>query len=414
MFNHIFKKFTSWHVLFYVFIITVGANAIRNSFQFLLIPVANDFNVERSTIAIAMSLFIVVNGILSPIIGGIIDRYSARIVMVVGIVLLGVACLLLSHSPNIYFFIVVFGILGALGFSCIVGVPSQIYISHWFLKNRALALSILGNSYSVGLIFLSPIMAISPKDIGWNFTYLLFSLVFFIILLPLVLWAIKEPPLVGKKNQSIRSKEKPTNLTYIYKTIIHDKNILFIFLGLLVCGFSMGLIDTHFVPMMHDYHLSNVSIANNMSILGVTIVIGGITSSWMSDKFFGRKNVLSVLFFIRMMSFLILLIPMGNIKFLIFAVLFGISYTGVVPISIAYISDYADFKIIGSLIGYGTLFHQMGGVMGSYLSGLFFEYYKNYDISIFTGVFLAFIATILNFPFLQREHKKLMKQVKGG
>lgn len=114
--------------------------------------------------------------------------------MALGAVCISASFLVLPYSPNVHVFSAIYGVLGGIGYSCAVGVTTQYFISCWFDTHKGLALAILTNANSAGLLLLSPIWAAAPYHAGWQSTYTILGIVMAAVLLPLLVFGMKHPP----------------------------------------------------------------------------------------------------------------------------------------------------------------------------------------------------------------------------
>src|SRR2546423_13732056 len=101
--------------------LTLGvAFGLMFSFSVFLVPLLEEFRWSRGVAAGAFSLSAVVQGVLSPVIGAIVDRVGPRRVIISGAVILGFACLLGSRITALWHLYLVTGVLVAVGV-CTVG-----------------------------------------------------------------------------------------------------------------------------------------------------------------------------------------------------------------------------------------------------------------------------------------------------
>ena len=52
-----------------------------------------------------------------------------------------------------------------------------------------------------------------------------------------------------------------------------------------VCGLSTnGLVQTHFIPLCHDFGMGEVQAASVLAMMGAFDFVGTIASGWLSDR----------------------------------------------------------------------------------------------------------------------------------
>jgi len=86
--------FYGWLIVAVIFVtMAIGVNA-RTAFSLFFPPIIGEFGWERGVTAGAFSFGFVVSGIMSPLIGRLMDRYGPRAVMELGVALMGSGLLL--------------------------------------------------------------------------------------------------------------------------------------------------------------------------------------------------------------------------------------------------------------------------------------------------------------------------------
>src|SRR5215510_10024499 len=83
------------------------------SFPVFFVPLIEEFRWSRGLTAGAFSLSSIVQGLLSPVVGALVDRVGARRVMLVGAVLLGGSCLLAARIGAAWQLYAITGVLAA-------------------------------------------------------------------------------------------------------------------------------------------------------------------------------------------------------------------------------------------------------------------------------------------------------------
>ena len=96
------------------------------------LPILRDFQVSRTTLSVAFSLRQVESGFLSPLVGFLIDRINARIVIVSGVIVSGIGLSLTGLSPNIWYFYLTFLLMTSGVSFASHGVSWSVVVARWF------------------------------------------------------------------------------------------------------------------------------------------------------------------------------------------------------------------------------------------------------------------------------------------
>ena len=146
---------------------TIFSAAYFQGFGVLMIPIERTFGWDRWVISAAMSLRQLESGIVSPAVGFLLDRFSARKLIFWSAVISGVGFIGLGFTTGIVTFFLFFVVisLGASGVSHAVTWP--VIISRWFRRNRGLATGLA----VTGPIFGSPLVILNTQieeAYGWR------------------------------------------------------------------------------------------------------------------------------------------------------------------------------------------------------------------------------------------------------
>jgi MFS family permease len=109
-----------------------------------------DLKFTRDIISVMMSIYIIMSGLPGPLVARLVNKLGARSTIIIGTVMLVAGAIAMAtvvdSALGAY---IAFGILVGGGVCTGASLPSQTAIARWFLRRRAMALSIM---YSAGAI----------------------------------------------------------------------------------------------------------------------------------------------------------------------------------------------------------------------------------------------------------------------
>ena len=159
---------------------------VRHSFAVFFTPILDEFHWSRGNIAIMMSLNICAYGFLAPVAGILADHWRARVLMPLGIAILGAATAGCAWAEELWHFYVLFGLLMPLG-SALAGWPIIApALMNWFVRKRGLVMGIgqMGGGLSFAYtIFVNYLIL----HVGWRLTFLVLAGILVFVPLPLYL-----------------------------------------------------------------------------------------------------------------------------------------------------------------------------------------------------------------------------------
>ena len=187
------------------------ANFARNAAASLTIsvfiyPLSEELGWSRTLIAGAAAAGGLVATFTSPIIGRMIDRYGARRVLTVSIVVLSVSTFALAWSDVSltlvgvtipWVFYIAYG-TGRVIFASPVQIGTSVVVSRWFIRMRGRTNGILGLSHSAGMVLFPLIASMVIAQSGWREAWYVLSVVVFVVaLLPVALLISEQPEDLG-------------------------------------------------------------------------------------------------------------------------------------------------------------------------------------------------------------------------
>ena len=184
----------SWRLIASIWLTLGVAFGLYFSFPVFYVALLEEFGWSRGAAAGAFSLSAIVQGLLSPLVGALVDRVGPRRVMLGGGVLLGASYLLGSWITALWHLYLVTGVLAAAG-ACAVGwVPCAALLSRWFARRQGSVMGLAFSGMGVGILVLGPLAQWLITNHGWRQAYLLIGAGTIAALVPLAWFGIRDRP----------------------------------------------------------------------------------------------------------------------------------------------------------------------------------------------------------------------------
>jgi MFS family permease len=185
--------FYGWVVVGVVFVtMAIGVNA-RTAFSLLFPPILGEFGWERGVIAGAFSFGFLVSAVLSPTLGWLMDRRGPRVVMELGVVMMGAGLLLASATREPWHLYATLGVLVGGGSICLGYTGQSLFLPNWFVRQRGLAMSLAFAGVGVGSIVMLPWMQAYMDRTDWRAACWMLGIVVLVVLAPLNLLLWRRP-----------------------------------------------------------------------------------------------------------------------------------------------------------------------------------------------------------------------------
>ena len=150
--------------------------------------------VSRARALLGNSLLMVVTGVISPIIGTMMDRYSIRMLICFGAVAASAGMALVAIASAFWQILLIYGAL--LSFCILLSGPlaAQTLVSKWFDGRRGTAMGIVTTGTSIGGFIVPIMVAYLFTEVGWRTTHLIIAMAILVLILPPVLLFIRNNP----------------------------------------------------------------------------------------------------------------------------------------------------------------------------------------------------------------------------
>jgi sugar phosphate permease len=160
-------------------------------------PMTSSFGWSRTALSGAVSLGGIMAALVSPLIGPVLDRQGARVMLCVAVLTTGLSTMLLSLTQSLLAFYVLFCV-GRMNFAGPFDIGIYGALNSWFIRRRALATSIANLAQMVGLVALPLIAHWAIARDGWRAGWLAVgACVLLVGFVPAWLFLVRRPEDVG-------------------------------------------------------------------------------------------------------------------------------------------------------------------------------------------------------------------------
>ena len=163
--------FFGWYIVGLAIIAMMLVYGIRSSFSAFFPYIVDEFLWYRGSTAIMFSLSILVYGLTAPFAGSLVDRWKPRVVVVIGILVLGIATASCHFARELWHFYLLFGIVAPIGTAFCGSPVINPALLNWFGKRRGLAIGL--GQIGGGLSF-AYVMFIEWVNSTWGWEYSFF------------------------------------------------------------------------------------------------------------------------------------------------------------------------------------------------------------------------------------------------
>jgi len=361
-----------------------------------VVPMTDAFGWSRTEMAGAVSLGGVLAAFVSPLIGPVLDRRGARLILCLAVLGTGLATMALSLVQSLLVFYLLFcfarmvwagpydlGLYGAL--------------NNWFVAQRARATSIATLAQMSGLVVLPIIAQLAMQDGGWRHGWVAIGITVLAVgFLPVWLFLVRRPEDVGLVPDRIAAAAGPAVVEPRYSRAAAMRTQAFWLLSLytvLVFPVQAG-VSLHQAPHLIENGLSPIVAATVISFFSAMSAVASFGIGFLPRRWPLRY----------VMSLAAVLLGTGTVGLIgvgsadtayLFAGLFGLGIGGVMTLLPMAWADYFGRESYGAIRGVALSLQVLAQAAGPVASGLLRDASGTYTSSLILFGGLAALAAVI-------------------
>jgi sugar phosphate permease len=371
----------AWVVAAVTFVILLSAAAVRATPSVIIVPLQHETGWSRALISGAVSVNLVLYGLVGPFAAAVMQRFGIRRTILVALVVMATGVVLASYLDAAWQLYACWGVLVGVATGATASVLGATIVQRWFVARRGLVMGLLTASAATGQLVFLPVMAAYIESDGWRPVARAIAVIV-LVLVPIVGLILRDRPAdLGLRPygaapdapEPARPVGNPFALAVgALRRATHHRDFWLLAASFFVCGATTnGLIGTHLVPACMDHGIPEVKAAGLLATMGIFDLIGTTASGWLSDRYDSRR-LLAVYYGLRGVALLYLPIAFGTEVFGLpaFAVFYGLDWIATVPPTLRLTVD-AVGPVDGPIV-FGWIFtaHQIGAGVGALAAGV--------------------------------------------
>jgi MFS family permease len=391
-----------------------GLHAYGLSVFFL--PVTQELGLTRTATSLVFSLARAQGALEGPIAGYCIDRYGPRPVITIAIVLAGIGYLLLAGVHSYAALLIVY--MGVISLSYQAGFmdATMAIANSWFVRKRALAMSITSGSIALGGALLTPFLAYAVHGWGWRTASIGAGVAFLLAGLPLALLIHRSPESLGllpdgESPQPQRSEIKSADdarTSFMEREFSLREALRTYQFWLLACATSLRVICSsavlvHFVPILVWKGYSEPQGAFYLAVIAFCGMPTHLLIGWLGDRIYKPRLMAA---FMLLGSVSIYFLFHGNAAWQLWiAVLLFSVFEGLFPVTWATVGDFFGRNNFAKIRGSMSFLYTWGSVLGPVIAGAIYDRTKSYAALYWALFGLSWFTALLYFLMFQPKAK---------
>ena len=370
----------------------IGIGSLMSLGVFLQ-PIAQAMGWSRAGISSAAMLGFLCMGVGSIGWGALSDRFGARIVVLAGGALLGGGLAAVSQATSLPTFQLLFG--GCVGLACgSIYVPLTTAAASWFTRNRSIAVALVSAGMGLGSTVIGPLSRLLIDQYDWRTAMLGLACLAWGVILPGAL-LLRPAPATEPAAAAVSATVSATANMSAAQALRTPQFAALALANFACCAAHSGPIF-HMVSYAIECGVSSMSAVTVFGTAGFAGLGGRLLFGMIADRVGARQVLVAGL---AMQALSISLYPFARDATSLYAlaVLFGMSYGGVMPIYALLVREYFSSRIMGTVFGAVSMAATFGMAIGPVAGGLVFDRFGGYGwlyVASF-GIGLAAVAIAL-------------------
>ncbi len=398
----------AWVMVALVFVVVLSVVGVRAAPSVLIVPLEHAFGWSRATISAAISLNILLLGLVGPFSTALLQTIGIKRTIVLTLTVLVVATTLSGFISQPWQLFATWGLLVGLASGTGGAGLAATIANRWFVERRGLVVGLLMAANASGQLIFLPIMASLAESGSWRMvSFVLAGVIAALIPLVLLLMAespaeVQLAPFGSKPGQSPAASLAPTAgnpLSVAFGGLargVRSRDFWLLSSSFFICGVSAnGLVGTHLISYCMDQGIPEVTAAGLLAAMGVFDLIGTTGSGWLTDRFNSR---VLLFWYYGLRGLSLLALPFTDFSFLslsVFAVFYGLDFIATIPPTVALANQAFGRTAAPVIVSWIFCGHQLGAALAALVAGTVRSATGSYFDAFFGAGLACLLAALL-------------------
>ncbi len=370
-----------------------------------VVPMSEEFGWNRTEIAGATSLGAVLGAALAPVSGRLVDRFGARLILVVGGSVVVLGCLYLSTAHTLMGFYVAFTMI-RIADQGLIKIGASVTAGKWFLKYRGRVMGLVFFGGSAGIIVMAPVVQMVITYWHWRVAWVVLAGVMCCAgIIPCALIVRRQPEDVGLVIDGISSQERShaaddgpgfqrDEQRLPLARVIRTPTFWLILVSLFLSSTTTSGIGLHLVPHLTHQGLTPAAAVGAVSVMSISGALAALACGVMAERISAKLLMVS-LSLLGAVSMWVLTLADTLPEAYLFAVIQGMVGSGINTLAPIMWANYYGRKTLGSIFGISRSAQVLGFAVGPLGSAAVFDSTGTYRTAFLSLALVALVASLL-------------------
>ncbi len=308
-------------------------------------------------------------GISAPLIGWLLDRVEARIVMVAGAIMTGLSFLVASRVDS---FGPLFGayVLLGVGIGASTLLPCALVIANWFGARRGLAMGLAFAGTSLGGAAMTLVGNFAIARGGWRAGYVALAIPMFVVVIPLVIIVVRtRPPQAEGVSVAQASDALPG---FELREAFRSRSFWMISAAQFFFAAVAAGTGLHLITYLTEVGYTASFAAGMMSLAYVFAAFGKLGMGLFADRVSARI-ALTCNFLVACVGMILIFGAARTSVLIPFVLIFGLTLGAPLVLIPMLVAESLGLKRFGSIGGIAGVFNTLGAFVGPVGAGKIYD-----------------------------------------
>ncbi len=381
-------------------------------FTVFFLPITQELGLSRAATSLVFSLARAEGAIEGPLAGYLIDRLGPRPMILAGVILSGIGYMLLATIETYYGFLVVYLGVISLSFSAGFMHSPMVLANTWFIRRRALAMTLVSSAIGIGGTLITPLLAFTVHTWGWRWGAFLSGVGLILVGVPVALFVKRSPESLGMlpdgaapsatqpdyHSKAPGTKDSPSQspeADFTLNQAMRTSAFWMIILATTTRVAVFNAITVHFIPIMVWRGVSEQRAAALLAAMALMSLPSHLLVGWIADHV-SKPRLMGLCMTIGAASIFFLAYGDGEWALWVFTLLFTFMES-IFPVGWATVGDFFGRKSFATIRGTMSFFYLWGPAFGPVIAGAVYDHYQSYSPLMSGFIALSLVSGALYF-----------------
>ncbi len=380
------------------------AHMMSHYYMLMLAPlfafIRSDFNVSYTELALALTVFNVVSGVLQTPIGFLVDRIGPRVVLIAGLGLSSIAYAIAGIVDTYWVFIAMYGLAG-VGNTVFHPADYSLLSHHSVPERLSQVFSFHTFAGMVGSAIAPVTLLYMQSLFGWRGAYL--GAASFGLLVLLVLILQPEPPVEQHARPNTKKRAEPVDTGW---RLLMTPPILLNFAFFVLTSIMNGGLNTYLVVALGALH-STPAAVGNMALTGLLAMnaVGVLAGGAMAGRTAGHAAIIAAsgLTVGGIVTAIVGLVDLPSVLLIILMGFSGFCVGATYPSRDMLVRSVTPPNAYGKVFGFVSTGFNVGASIAPIMYGMLMDHGAPREVFLLSAAVCVICVSTVTFGFSRRE-----------